>query len=91
VSGGKRAHRLLPAAHVTANRELRSTYEILAKNLMRRHHLEHIGIYERIVLLHVHPLLGNGLVNKFREDRFLANSPLVGHVTIEQRDYATPF
>jgi hypothetical protein len=82
VSSGKRARRLLPAAHVTANRVLRTTYEILAKILMRKRHLDHIGVDERIVLLHVHPLLGNGLVNNFREDRFLLNSPLLGHATI---------
>jgi hypothetical protein len=34
-----------------------------------------------IILLHVHPLLGNGLVNKFLET-FLVNSPLLGYATI---------
>jgi hypothetical protein len=36
------------------------------------------------ILLHVHPLLGNVLVNKFREDRFLVNSPLLDYGTTDE-------
>jgi hypothetical protein len=36
----------------------------------------------RIMRLDVYPLLGNELVNKFHEERFLINSPLLGYATI---------
>jgi hypothetical protein len=35
-------------------------------------------------MLHVHPLLGNGLVKKYREDRFLVSSSLLGYATIDE-------
>jgi hypothetical protein len=38
-----------------------------------------------IILFHVHLLLGNGLVNKFRDDRFLVNNPLLRHSTRERK------
>jgi hypothetical protein len=37
-----------------------------------------------LILLYVHPLLGNVLVNKFREDRFLVSSSLLGYATIDE-------
>jgi hypothetical protein len=37
-----------------------------------------------MILLRVHPLLGNVLVNRFREDIFLVNSPWLGHATINE-------
>jgi hypothetical protein len=36
------------------------------------------------ILLHVHPLLGNVLVNKFRQVRFLVNSLLLDNATVEE-------
>jgi hypothetical protein len=36
-----------------------------------------------IVLLHGHPLVGNVLVNEFREDKFLINTPLLGYAKID--------
>jgi hypothetical protein len=36
------------------------------------------------ILLHVHPFLGNGLVNTLSEDRFLVNSWLLGYAIIEE-------
>jgi hypothetical protein len=37
-----------------------------------------------IIMLYVYPLLSNVLLNKFREDKFLMNTPLLGYATIDE-------
>jgi hypothetical protein len=45
---------------------------------------QQIHICSKWILLHVHPLLGKTLVNKFPRNRFLVNSPLLRYETIEK-------